>query len=356
MGRIYGKVESADDIRRINCIIRDEMLKVESEAELTELKKRSDYLCTLTFSPFWQKKFGDKIEKLREVAIEENRATVKTANYVAKYKGFDKEYEPWKKEIDIEEQLKQIPQRVIDELTNSIFSLKLSVDILEELRKEFCDIRKAMVLCENVECLDKLKRAVDILSVLPFLEAFSEHFDEGLLSAIDKLINAEKERSVELANIIAEVNGWDRYYQSISEEDFETTAEEYLKKLLEEEIKSETYIPTEAKYKGGAKVLWLVYYLPRRKREYAKRVYIPAQAFDIKVEGPGVFKNKFGNDVYGIRITYKIKIKPTTIHVRGKEIHLPERIVTKTKVVPIPKDATNIRITDEKPEVAMDIA
>jgi len=49
MSRIYGKVESVEDIKRINCIIRDEMLKVENEAELTELKKRSDFLHILHF-------------------------------------------------------------------------------------------------------------------------------------------------------------------------------------------------------------------------------------------------------------------------------------------------------------------
>jgi len=73
MGRIYGKVNSPEDIRRINCIIRDEMLYVENEEQLTDLKKRSDYLCTLTYSPFWKKKFGSIIEELREVALEENR-------------------------------------------------------------------------------------------------------------------------------------------------------------------------------------------------------------------------------------------------------------------------------------------
>ena len=355
MSRIYGKVESVEDIKRINCIIRDEMLKVENEAELTELKKRSDYLCTLTYSPFWQKKFEDKIEELREVAIEENRATVKTANYIAKYKGFDKEYHPWKKEIDIENELKNIPQRVVEELTNSLFSLKMSLNILEDIRSEFCEIRKAMVLCENVECLDKLKKAVDLLSALPYLESFQAHFDEGVLGAIDKLVNLEKERSIQLANIVAEVNGFDRYYQSISDEDFEN-AEEFINNLLKEEEKSETYIPTEAKYKGGAKVLWLVYFLPRRKREYAKRIYFPADAFDIKVEGPDYYKNRFGNSVYGIKITYKMTIKPTTIHIRGKEIHLPERVVTKTKVIPLPQDATDFRIVEEKPASAMDIA
>jgi hypothetical protein len=356
MGRIYGRVESPEDIKRINCIIRDEMLYVETPAQLTDLKKRSDYLCTLTYSPFWQKKFGDKIEELRNVALEENRVTVKTANYIAKYKGFDREYEPWRKDINIEDQLKEIPNQVVEELTHSIFSLKNSISILEDLRNAFCDIRKAIVLCEDINCLDKTKRAIDILSVLPYLESFKEHFDEELLKDIDKLINEEKERSVYLANIVAEVNKWDRYYQSISDEDFENTAEEYLEKLLEEEEKASTYIPTEVKYKGGAKVLWLVYYHPVKKREYAKRIYFPSDAFDIEVEGPSLFKNKFGNEVYGIRITYKTKISPTTIKVRGKEIKLPERVVTRTKVVPIPEVAQNIRIVEERPESVMDIA
>ncbi len=356
MGRIYGRVESVEDIRRINCIIRDEMLVVEDAAELTDLKKRSDYLCTLTYSPFWQKKFKDKIEEFRKVAIEENRASVKTANYVAKYKGFNKEYEPWKKDINIDAELRAIPSYVIEELTNSLFSLSKGVDILEELRREFCDIRKAMVFCEDVECLDKLKRGVDILSVLPFIESFKEHFDEGLLGAIDKLINEEKERSVTLANIVAEVNGWERFYQSVGEEDFRGDAKKFLEELLKEEEKSSTYIPTEAKYKGGAKVLWLVYYHPKRKREYAKRIYFPADAFDIKVEGPGEFKNRFGNSVYGIKITYKSTIKPTKIHLRGREITLPQRVITRTKVIELPKVATDIRIVEERPKSAMDIA
>jgi len=356
MGRIYGKVENLEDISRINCLIRDEMLKVQNVAELTDLKKRSDYLCTLTFSPFWKKKFGKEIEKLRELAIKENRATVRTANYIAKYKGFNKTYEPWKKEIDIESELKQIPESVVKELTGSVFSLKNSVEILEDLRKSFCEIRKAVVLCEDVECLDKLKRATDILSILPFLESFKIHFDEGLLSAVDNLINTEKERSVKLINIIAQVNGWERYYQSINENDFVTTAEDYLHNLLSEEEKANTYIPTELKYKEGARVLWLVYYHPGRKREYAKRIYFPKNAKNISMEGPGEYKNRFGNKVYGIKVTYQMEISPTVIHVRGREIHLPKRTVTKTKIIQVPKIAENIRILEEKPQSAMDIA
>jgi len=356
MGRIYGKVENIEDISRINCLIRDEMIVVEKVSELTDLKKRSDYLCTLTYSPFWKKKFGDEIEKLRDVAIKENRATVKTANYISKYKGFEKEYEPWKKEINIEEELKKIPEEVVNELSASVFTLQNRVEILEDLRNSFCEIRKAAVFCEDLKCLDKLKRAVDIISTLPYLQSFKIHFDDGVLGAIDKLINSEKERSIELINIIAQTNGWERFYQSINENDFETTAEDYLNKLLSEEEKASTYIPTEMKYKKGAKVLWLVYFHPGRKREYAKRIYFPENAQNISMEGPGEYKNRFGNKVWGIKLNYQMEISPTIIHIRGKEIHLPKRVVTKTKIVQVPKNAENIRILEEKPQSAMDIA
>ena len=354
---LYSKVEGPEDIRRINCLLRDEMLVVKSEAELTELKKRSDYLCTLTYSPFWKKKFGDQIEQMRQVALEENRVSVKEANIVAKFKGYDKEYRPWRSDIDIEEQLHLIPQEVIEEIEQSAVSFKLSNEILEFLRKEFCEIRKAMVLCEDEECLKKLKRGVDILSVLPYLKSFEEHFDKGVLGAIDHLIEVEKNRSVELANIICEVNGWQSYFESISEEDFgELSAEEYLEKLLEEEQKAQTIIPSEARYKWGGKVLCLVYEHARRKREYAKRVYLPAEYRNLKMEGPGEFRNRFGNKVWGVKITYESRVAPTTIRVRGKEIQLPERWVLREKIVTLPKEAYNVRLLEERPESAMDIA
>ncbi len=353
---IYGKVESPRDIARINCIIRDEMLIVEDEAALSELKKRSDYLCTLTYSPFWQKRFGKQIEELRKVAIEENRVTVKEANIVAKYKGFDKEYHPWRSDLDIEEQLRLIPQEVIEEIEHATMTLAYDMQILEELRSEFCDIRKAMVLCEEEECLKNLKRAVDILSVLPYLHSFKEHFDRGVLGAIDALIEKEKNRSVELANMVAYVKGFESYFEAISAEDFgELDAEEYLARLLAEEEKSESYIPTEVRYKGGAKVLWLVYYHPKRKREYAKRVYLPAEFRNLKMEGPEYFRNKFGNSVWGVKISYESFVKETTIKVRGKEIRLPQRWVRREKIIPLPQIAQNVRLLEERPKSAMNI-
>ena len=71
--------------------------------------------------------------------------------------------------------------------------------------------------------------------------------------------------------------------------------------------------------------MWVVYGHAKRKHQYAKRVYFPSNAFDICIEGSGLFKNRSGNDVYGIKIIYKMTIELSAICIRDKEIHLPKR-------------------------------
>ena len=68
---------------------------VTSQAQLTELKKRSEYLCTLAEGPSWQEKFGEKIERMREVAREEDAKTTQHANTLVKKYGSDTEYHVW---------------------------------------------------------------------------------------------------------------------------------------------------------------------------------------------------------------------------------------------------------------------
>jgi hypothetical protein len=357
MAQIYGKVETPDDIRRINCIIRDEMLEVETPEQLTDLKKRSDYLCTLTYSPFWKKKFGPMIEEMREVACEENRVTVRLANYIAKYKGWDKEYHPWgASKISIEERLKEIPEEVMKEIMETVVELKLSPEILEELRRNFCDIRKAMVVAEDQETLEKLKRQSDLLVAITHLPDFRERFKD-IIDKIDELVEREQRRTVKLANIIATVKGWQVEFEVWTENEVreDETIEQYVQRLLEEEEKAEKYIPTEAKYKEG-KVLWLVYFHKGRNRYYAKRIYFPGSATDIKIEGPGEFVNRFGRKVWGVKITYKTKVAPATIRIGNRVIHLPERWVERTKVVPLPKEATDVKLVEERPDFAYPVA
>ena len=357
MGVIYGKVEGPEDIRRINCIIRDEMLNVETPDQLTDLKKRSDYLCTLTYSPFWKKKFGALVEKLREVACEENRVTVRLANFIAKVKGWDREYHPWGEEkISIEERLKELPEEIIKELQETLVNLKLSPQILEDIRKSFCEIRKGMVLAETPEQLERLKNQSNLIVAITHLPDFKERFSE-IMEQIQELVEKEEERTIKTANIVAEVNGWHLEFEPWSENEVreDETLEQYVQRLLEEEEKAEKYIPTEAKYRQG-KTLWLVYYHPKRDRYYAKRVYFPGYVRNIQMEGPGVFKNKFGREVYGVKITYETLVAPATIRKGSVVIHLPERWVKRTKVVPLPQEAQEVKLVEERPPFAYSVA
>ncbi len=357
MARIYGKVESPEDIRRINCIIRDEMLEIDTPEQLTDLKKRSDYLCTLTYSPFWQKKFGAMLEELREVALEENRVSVRLANYVAKYRGWDKVYSPWGSDKrTIEERLKEIPEEAVKEILESVVELELSPRILEEIRRNFCEIRKAMILADEEELLEKLKKQGDLIVAVTMLPDFRERFSE-VLSEIDELVKKEEERSVKLANIIASVKGWKVEFEAWTEDEIreDETIEQYVERLLEEEEKADRYLPTESKYKEG-KVLWLVYFHEGKGRHYAKRLYFPGSAKDIELEGPGEFVNRFGKKVWGVRISYKARVAPASIKIGSRVIHLPERWVNRVKVVPLPKGARDVKLIDERPEFAYPVA
>jgi hypothetical protein len=93
---IYGEVNSVSDIRDINRQIRKEMRSVNERSQVTELKKRSDYLCTLTRAPSWQQKFGSKADRLLAVAKEENERSTRLANSSARRKDLGPaNYDPW---------------------------------------------------------------------------------------------------------------------------------------------------------------------------------------------------------------------------------------------------------------------
>src|SRR5437867_2236063 len=94
-GHIYGEVDSLENLREINRTIRTEMEHVKSREQLTELKKRSDYLCALAKAPSWREKFADKIDRVLEVAMAENTRTTGHANDVARKHGWDADYDPW---------------------------------------------------------------------------------------------------------------------------------------------------------------------------------------------------------------------------------------------------------------------
>ncbi len=92
---IYSEVNTLQDVRKINGMIRRDMIGVRSHGELTELKKRADYLCTLTYSPAWHDKLGKRAGRFREVAKAEDEKTTDKANQIAKRHKWDAQYNPW---------------------------------------------------------------------------------------------------------------------------------------------------------------------------------------------------------------------------------------------------------------------
>jgi hypothetical protein len=92
---IYGDVDSTGDITEINRKIRAEMDNVRSRVQLTELKKRADYLCALAMAPSWKTKFGRDAGKILNAAKGEAKKSTEHANQVARKHGWDADYDPW---------------------------------------------------------------------------------------------------------------------------------------------------------------------------------------------------------------------------------------------------------------------
>jgi hypothetical protein len=93
---LYGEVTKLGDIREINRQLRHEMAEAETPSQIEELKRCSDFLCTLTYAPSWQQRFGRKTVRFRTAARQEDVKTTHAANRFARKRGFEPTYHPWK--------------------------------------------------------------------------------------------------------------------------------------------------------------------------------------------------------------------------------------------------------------------
>lgn len=78
MSTIYGHIENSKDIGKINRRIRTEIRQARTKSRITELKRRSRYLITLTYSPNFKKKYN--ILAIRRRAKAEYKLTTRVAN------------------------------------------------------------------------------------------------------------------------------------------------------------------------------------------------------------------------------------------------------------------------------------
>src|SRR5215212_7524504 len=93
---IYGDVTKLGDIRENNRQLRHEMAEAETPSQIEVLKRRSDFLCTLTYAPSWQQRFGRKTVRFRTAARQEDVKTTHAANRFARKRGFEPAFQPWK--------------------------------------------------------------------------------------------------------------------------------------------------------------------------------------------------------------------------------------------------------------------
>ena len=117
------------------------------------------------------------------------------------------------------------------------------------------------------------------------------------------------------------------------------------------------YKPTTAKYRGRTKTLYLVYeeththnyrgHRKKRTQTRVKRFYVSGRL--VKVSRPGVYTNRLGRRVYGVKVVYENPVKATVAHRGGKRVRIPRREATVTKIVPLPRGARRVRVTSRPP-------
>jgi len=90
--RIYGEVNTPKDIVLINQKIRGQIRRAKTRARITELVKRSAYLCTLTYSPGFRKRLRGHLLRARRLARQEYTKTARLANKKLGAKIYDEKW------------------------------------------------------------------------------------------------------------------------------------------------------------------------------------------------------------------------------------------------------------------------
>jgi hypothetical protein len=117
------------------------------------------------------------------------------------------------------------------------------------------------------------------------------------------------------------------------------------------------YRPSQARYTGGGQVKYLVYRSPQplrtghvQDRTRVRRLYFPASATAITVQGPQTLTMRTGRQVYGVAVHYRHQLRGTTVQRDQATYPLPPRWAERTKVVALPQGAKDLTLTDQPPK------
>jgi hypothetical protein len=123
------------------------------------------------------------------------------------------------------------------------------------------------------------------------------------------------------------------------------------------EGKMMSYRPSEERYAGGGQVKYLVYRSPQplrigrvQERTRVRRLYFPASATEITLEGPQTLTTRTGRRVYGVAVHYRYHLRGATAHRDKTTYAMPPRWAERTKVVELSQGVKALSLTDQPPE------
>ena len=96
---IYGDVHSRTALRAAFREIRRDIAAARTANALNELHHRAGYVVSLTREPTWQERFGEELDAIRALAVEEFSRSVRALNRRVERLGADVRYdERWSPE------------------------------------------------------------------------------------------------------------------------------------------------------------------------------------------------------------------------------------------------------------------
>ena len=117
------------------------------------------------------------------------------------------------------------------------------------------------------------------------------------------------------------------------------------------------YRASEERYGGGGQVKYLMYRSPQpfrtgriQERTRVRRLYFPASATEITVQGPQTVTKRTGRQVYGVVVHYRHHLRGATAQRDKTTYSLPARWAERTKVVELPQGAKAPVLTDRPPK------
>jgi hypothetical protein len=90
---VYLEIDSHATLKEAFAEIRQEVDQATSRYQLTDLYNRAGYLIVLANDAFWERKFSDDIDQIRETAEDEFSQTARKINRQAEKLGLEGNYD-----------------------------------------------------------------------------------------------------------------------------------------------------------------------------------------------------------------------------------------------------------------------